>query len=238
MCVLCEPGLISLGALRGAVAWERILACRQLPVPGSIAPFATRSEPVSTDEAKLVEALARGAEKGHTDIRIELGAPYRPKAWPRSSLDASLWTWKAVGSWKWDQAEHINALEARALLTAIKRRTRSSRSQHSRFLVLCDSKVVCAIVAKGKSSSLKLSSIIRKINTTLLATRSYVVCAFVSSEDNPADKPSRWPDFLLPSRPDKRGRKDGKPWVRSKICWSTRKLRSSTRKPFRNSVFG
>ena len=70
------------GSSRGAVSCERILACRQLPVPGTRTPFAAGSVPVSTNNAKLVEALARGAEKGHSDIRIELGAPFRPKAWP------------------------------------------------------------------------------------------------------------------------------------------------------------
>ena len=37
-------------------------------------------------------------KKGHTDIHVELGAPYRPNAWPRSSLDAGLWIWKAASS--------------------------------------------------------------------------------------------------------------------------------------------
>ena len=37
-------------------------------------------------EAALVRLFAKIAEAGGSDVRLELGAVYRPKAWPRAPL--------------------------------------------------------------------------------------------------------------------------------------------------------
>ena len=43
--------------------------------------------------AQLVSHIMRHAERGGTDVRLDLGAPYRLKAWPRSGVNASLFHW-------------------------------------------------------------------------------------------------------------------------------------------------
>ena len=56
---------------------------------------------------------------------------------------------------------------------------------------LIDSQVVVAILTKGRTSSRKLQPLLGQWNSLLLASDLYAVLAFVSSEFNPADFPSR-----------------------------------------------
>eukprot|EP00435_Cladocopium_sp_Y103_P035476 s619_g9.t1 len=52
----------------------------------------------------------------------------------RASLPAKLWRWKTVSGWKWSgDIEHINTLEARAVLTSIKWRVLQKKQTHVRY---------------------------------------------------------------------------------------------------------
>ena len=54
---------------------------------------------VDVDDAskqQLVYEYLRGAERGGSDIRLDIQAPFRPNAWPRSGLQSSLWHWKII----------------------------------------------------------------------------------------------------------------------------------------------
>ncbi|CAK0821597.1 unnamed protein product, partial [Prorocentrum cordatum] len=66
---------------------------------------------------KLVEIFWTIAEKSGSDIRLDIGVPFRPKAWPRSSIDPALWRWRPTLSFPWPKSSrelHINALELKA----------------------------------------------------------------------------------------------------------------------------
>ena len=111
----------------------------------------------------------------------------------RTSVPARLWRWKVVTGWKWQGTpEHINALEMRAVLTAIKWRVQFKKHIKGRFLHLVDSLVVLHALARGRSSSRKLRSTLSRINALLLCSSSQALWGYVSTEQNPADRPSRW----------------------------------------------
>ena len=75
----------------------------------------------------------------------------------RSSLPGRLWRWKVVSGWKWTgDPEHINTLEARAVLTTIRWRVLQKRQVNTRCLHLVDSLVVLHSLTRGRSSSRKM----------------------------------------------------------------------------------
>jgi hypothetical protein len=112
----------------------------------------------------------------------------------RASVPAKLWRWYTAASWKWTgEKEHINVLEMRAVLTALRWRLERHKKVHVKFVHLVDSLVAMHSLSRGRSSSRKLRRTILKINALLLATKSQSVWAYVHTKDNPADAPSRRP---------------------------------------------
>ena len=124
----------------------------------------------------LVLEYLRIAEKGGSDVRLDIGIPYRASAWPRSSAKTYLWKWEIVHGYKWRQSEgvHINKLELLACLSTFKWRLRSASQFRSRFIHLTDSQVCGSICTKGRSSSKILRTTIQKLSALTLAGT--VVC--------------------------------------------------------------
>ena len=92
--------------------------------------------------------------------------------------------------WK-DDGEHINVLETRAFLLAMRWRARNRDEHGKRFLHLVDSMVTMGAITKGRSSSLRLRRVVAKCNAVLLASHFYPCLGYVRSAENPADRPSR-----------------------------------------------
>ena len=136
----------------------------------------------------------RIAEKGGSDVRLELGVPFRPGAWPRAGAKTQYWSWAVVHGYPWINTTnvHINKLELLAVFNALKWRTRLTDQQCCRFLHMVDSQVVGAILTKGRTSSNLLRPTIRRVSALILAAQLYPAYIFVASEDNPADILSRW----------------------------------------------
>ena len=112
----------------------------------------------------------------------------------RASIPSNLWRWKTVCGWRWSgSSEHINVLEMRAVLTALKWRFARKGWIRARFLHLVDSQVCLHALARGRSSSRKLRRTLLRINSLLLASGAQGVWTYVHTELNPADRPSRHP---------------------------------------------
>ena len=111
----------------------------------------------------------------------------------RATIPSRLWTWKVVSGWKWTgDKEHINSLELRAVLTSLKWRLTQKGEVGLRFLHLIDSLVVLHSLSRGRSSSRKLRSSLSRICALLLCSSSQPMWGYVHTEQNPADRPSRW----------------------------------------------
>ena len=112
----------------------------------------------------------------------------------RSSVPARLWKWRTICGWKWrGSPEHINVLELRAALTAVKWRLEKCEQCNVKFIHLIDSQVVLHALSRGRSSSRKMRRTLLRLNSLLLATGCYGVWAYVHTSENPADRPSRRP---------------------------------------------
>lgn len=111
----------------------------------------------------------------------------------RASVPSKLWRWKVVSGWKWKgQGEHINGLELRAILTTLKWRIIHKQHLKTRMIHLTDSLVCLHALTRGRSSSKRLRRTLCRINALLLASSSQAVWAYIHTDQNPADRPSRW----------------------------------------------
>lgn len=110
----------------------------------------------------------------------------------RMSLPSKLWRWKTVTGWQWsDTTEHINVLELRAVLTAIRWKVEKLKQADLRCLHLVDSLVVLHALSRGRSSSRKMRRTLMRLNSYLLVSGLRPLCGYVDTSQNPADKPSR-----------------------------------------------
>ena len=143
---------------------------------------------------KLVEKLGNLVSVKGEDILLSTASSQLTKFHRlRASVPARLWRWKVVTGWRWKGSpEHINALEMRAVLTSLKWRIQVKKHIKGRFLHLIDSLVVLHALSRGRSSSRKLRSTLSRINALLLCSSNQALWGYVSTEQNPADRPSRW----------------------------------------------
>jgi hypothetical protein len=111
----------------------------------------------------------------------------------RASVPSSLWRWRIVSGWKWTLGkEHINALELRAILTTLRWRIEHQHQVSLRFIHLTDSLVCLHCLTRGRSSSRRLRRTMSRINVLILAANLHPAWGYVHTDQNPADKPSRW----------------------------------------------
>lgn len=111
----------------------------------------------------------------------------------RATVPARLWRWKVIAGWRWrSKAEHINALELRAVLTTVRWRLEHQHWHRQRFVHLTDNMVCLRALSRGRSSSRKLRRVLSRINALLLASCCHPLWGYVHTEQNPADRPSRW----------------------------------------------
>ena len=111
----------------------------------------------------------------------------------RASVPAKLWKWKVVSGWRWTRGkEHINSLELRAILNAVRWRIEHCQQLGKRLLHLTDSLVCLHALTRGRTSSRRLRGSMSRINALVLCSGSQFVWGYVSTDSNPADKPSRW----------------------------------------------
>jgi len=142
-------------------------------------------------EAQLVAHFHRLAMYRGSDVRLTTGDLLNPAAWPRRGVDPSCWRWRVVMSYP-RTGSHINILELYAVFMALKWRLGCAASLGRRCLHLCDSQVCIAVLTKGRSSSTAIMRILRRINALLLASFCLMCWAYVGTDVNPADPPSRW----------------------------------------------
>ena len=113
-----------------------------------------------------------------------------PSKWPLEAVDPTWWEWKTEVAYR-ATGDHINQLELRAVLSALKWRTRKQGSLHQIGLHLIDSQVCLLALAKGRSTSRPLNGLLRRVGAVKLASSRSSVYAHCKSKLNPADAPSR-----------------------------------------------
>ena len=109
----------------------------------------------------------------------------------RNSVD---WITIMSGCWKFnDSSTHINELELHSVLLAVRWLVSlvSIRSRNRKVVILVDNSVSIYSLRKGRSSSMSLLSIIRRISVLLLSMDVVLKVVYIKSNLNPADAASR-----------------------------------------------
>jgi len=155
-------------------------------------------------DSVLVAHYLSLADRGGADVRLDLGVPYRVKAWPRASIPPVLWTWRIALAYKWASGnnQHINQLELAAVVNTLRWLLRTSAYRCVRHLHLVDSQVVAGVVTRGRSSSRKLRPTLAQCAALQLVGDVYLITGYVNTDLNPADAPSRKPWLRLHGRKD------------------------------------
>ena len=141
--------------------------------------------------AECTAYFHRAATYTGSDVRLATGALMRPDAWPRRTVQPSWWKWSVAMAYPY-RGEHINVLELRACHAALRWRCRRAGFARSRFVHFVDSQVSLGVLAKGRSSSRQIAAVLRRYNALALAACLFAAYAWVRTDLNPADRPSRW----------------------------------------------
>lgn len=157
-------------------------------------PPLSQSTKTLASSSRLVEKLSGLVSLKGEDLLLQSSSDVPVKYHRlRTGMPAKLWRWATVAGWQWGgEVEHINVLEARAVLTTIKWRVFQKQQVNLRCIHLVDSLVVLHALTRGRSSSRKMRRTMMRISAYLLASGLQPVWAYVDTKENPADRPSRW----------------------------------------------
>ena len=146
------------------------------------------------DESALAFKLGNLISVKGEDIMLNAPSAVVPRFQRlRGTVPSRLWRWRVISGWRWTGgSEHINALEMRAILTSMRWRLEHQGLRRVRFLHLTDSMVCLHALTRGRTSSRKLRRTVSRINALVLLTGVHPIWGYVHTDQNPADKPSRW----------------------------------------------
>ena len=105
-------------ATKDALAQRRA----QLPPTQQFSPKALGIATLSSEEKMyaLLHELHRRCDHRGSDVRVDVGKPYRFNAWPRDGLDTNRCVWRHPVATRWQRAGHINVLELSTILLAMR----------------------------------------------------------------------------------------------------------------------
>ena len=97
--------------------------------------------------------------------------------------------WKEEGCWTFRKESHINILEMASLLRLVQKL--SDRCCALRVVGMVDSHVTKGAASKGRTASLGLGAILRRLNAHMIAASIFMCIPFVPTRLNPSDDPTR-----------------------------------------------
>jgi len=154
------------------------------------------------DEQRLNEIAQLAAKFGeHVELSTASEARPRQLLSRPHHLNLGLHDFEVVFSVRVECPRHINLEEAEALLHFVRWVLRSPARFGRRLVVLLDSRVVVGAVGKGRSGSVPLNRLLRRLAALTFAGGLALFVVFIPTAHNPADHPSRggpdtWPGAL------------------------------------------
>ena len=106
--------------------------------------------------------------------------------------------WQVECSWEFKKTAHINLLEEGCVLRLLQNLAKIRKP--IRVVNLVDSFVVRGATSKGRSSSLGLSTVLRKVSAFQIAAAIYLTLPFVPTRLNVADDPTRSVELRQPQQ--------------------------------------
>lgn len=126
-----------------------------------------------------------------SDVRVISGDVLNPRCFPRQPVCSSWWIWQHCFKVRWSEKQHINILELKAILLSIQRGIERQKWHNCRVFHATDSYVCMSVISKGRTSSLMLNRLLKKLNALLLLHGIQLLVTHVESAENPTDEASR-----------------------------------------------
>jgi len=178
---------------------NRITAERELRIISSLLPLAiidTKRKiwpiALATDASNPLGAVTF-TRSTRNDL-LALLSTCRYNDGPLSHRNASFFalnsTWETALTHEWRREEHINVLEGESILLGVRWAIEKGAGNH-RVVLMSDSSVCVGALTKGRSSSSGLLRVCRKIAALSLLHKIELIPVHLSTDDNPADAPSR-----------------------------------------------
>ena len=148
--------------------------------------------PLARAESKLPAALEAALEEAFCCALQGRAVEPAPRVGLESLLVNDLLaarSWSVSASWVWRETAHINLLETRAYLKAL--RDLAKRGDDARFVHIVDSAVTLHSTVKGRSSARTLEKALKQGAALQLAGGLYPAPVFGPTRLNIADDPSR-----------------------------------------------
>ena len=101
------------------------------------------------------------------------------------------WQWESVQAYAWKHEQHINILEFIALFNYLRSLSNKRHLQHLRLFHVLDTKVVCGVLGKGRSSSRRLNRCCRRLLPLILGMDWYLMPLWTISRWQFSDSASR-----------------------------------------------
>ena len=140
-------------------------------------------------EVEHLRHLLRFVDHRGAQVRVHLlGDACSSQAFP---YPAFAWRWVSVQSYAWKHDQHINILEFIALFNYLRSLSNKRHLQHLRLFHVLDTKVVCGVLGKGRSSSTRLNRCCRRMLPLLLGMDWYVMPLWTVSRWQYSDDASR-----------------------------------------------
>ena len=99
--------------------------------------------------------------------------------------------WTESARWVWGKEEHNNILEARAGVVSAKLASMVVENWNKRMIIISDSQVTIGVFGKGRSSTLVLNLLARRMAALTMATGMKFYWRYMRTHRNHADGPSR-----------------------------------------------
>ena len=129
-----------------------------------------------------------------SDVRLSDGT-FTSSVHSLSPYPAFIWSWKPVQAYAFKQSHHINVLELLVVVIYVESLATDSRFQSLRLFHVLDSRVACAVLAKGRSSSRQLNKLLRRLSALLFACNLQLMPLWTISRWQPCDLGSHVHDY-------------------------------------------
>ena len=111
---LLDELLKHINPLQKPAQLDRILNRSEIATAGccekkQIFPSSMPDEPAR----QLAQEFLRQGDGGGTDVKLDVGLPFRTKAWPRAGIRSRLFYWKIINGYPWKHRSHMNVLECK-----------------------------------------------------------------------------------------------------------------------------
>ena len=141
-------------------------------------------------EREHLKELTRLSDRKGSDVNLVSGE-LRDNSAQVIPYPAFAWQWSPVQSYAWHNAQHINVLEYLAFFNYIRCMVNQPNNNGLRFVHIVDSRVISCVITKGRSSSVVLNRVARRVAALLLASNLYPKPLWTISAWNFADHGSR-----------------------------------------------